>query len=233
MEETKQKKKRNKRSVILTIVIMTAVFLFLVYLNQRPYAPIETHTLPGLQADGITQTIAQKLRLEPKTIRVTPSGKITFDADENGKLVRPLQFDIQGIDGANLQTGTLLLRGQGLYLYRNQTEKLPKEYAALPQFTQAFDLSTFLSALKNLPVKEAAVLTGAEKALFYTVEWVYDAEASNTLATLVWKGGQAQAQENGFALTDREKQCLFTVTPHTGHVSDFQSRVQIVMDMRE
>ena len=39
MEETK-KNKRSKRTIILTVVIMAAVFLFLVYLNQRPYAHV-------------------------------------------------------------------------------------------------------------------------------------------------------------------------------------------------
>ena len=35
MEQTK-KNKRSKRTIILTVVMMAAVFLFLVYLNQRP-----------------------------------------------------------------------------------------------------------------------------------------------------------------------------------------------------
>ena len=120
--------KRKKRyAVIGTIVLMTAAFAFLVYLNQRPYAHIETHTLAEIQAEAITQAIAQKLRLEPEALCVRPSGKISFDVDANGKLIRPLQFDIQAIEGETLQTGTLLLRGQGLYLYRNQKEKLAKE----------------------------------------------------------------------------------------------------------
>ena len=37
-------------------------------------------------------------------------------------------------------------------LYRNQTEKLPKNDAELPVYAQDFDLSTFLSALYALPV---------------------------------------------------------------------------------
>jgi len=171
------------------------------------------------------------MRLEPENLRVTPSGKVTFDIDEAGKLVRPLQFDLHGISGENVQTATLLLRKPGLYLYRNQTEKLPKNDAELPVYAQDFDLSTFLSALYALPVTQAAKLTGAETVLFYTVEWVYDAPPLETLATLVWKNGQTQQQQGPFEITDRKRQCLFTITPHTGHVSDFQNRVQIVMDM--
>ena len=169
MEQTK-KNKRSKRTIILTVVMMAAVFLFLVYLNQRPYAHIEVHSLSDLNAQQIVQTAASKMRLEPENLRVTPSGKVTFDIDEAGKLVRPLQFDLHGISGENVQTATLLLRKPGLYLYRNQTEKLPKN-------------------------------------------------------------GQTQQQQGPFEITDRKRQCLFTITPHTGHVSDFQNRVQIVMDM--
>ncbi len=230
MEQTK-KNKRSKRTIILTVVMMAAVFLFLVYLNQRPYAHIEVHSLSDLNAQQIVQTAASKMRLEPENLRVTPSGKVTFDIDEAGKLVRPLQFDLHGISGENVQTATLLLRKPGLYLYRNQTEKLPKNDAELPVYAQDFDLSTFLSALYALPVTQAAKLTGAETVLFYTVEWIYDAPPLETLATLVWKNGQTQQQQGPFEITDRKRQCLFTITPHTGHVSDFQNRVQIVMDM--
>lgn len=230
MEEAK-KKKRNHRAVILTVAVMTAVFLFLVYLNQRPYAHIETQSLADIQAEEIVQTIASKMRLEPEALRVTPAGKIAFDIDETGKLVRPLQVDLQGINGENLQTGTLLLRGQGLYLYRNQTEKLLQNYGSLPAFTQDIDLNTFLSALKALPVAQAARQTGVEKALFYSVEWVYDASLSDTQATLVWKNGETRLIEGAFEITNRETQCIFTVVPHTAHVSDLQNQVQIVMDM--
>ncbi|MBS5873735.1 MAG: hypothetical protein KIC46_06410 [Clostridiales bacterium] len=230
MEEAK-KKRKNKRIVILTVVMMTAVFLFLVYLNQRPYAHIEVQSLSDLHAEQIVQTACSKMRLKPEDLRVTPSGKVTFDVDENGKLIRPLQFDLHGISGENVQTGTLLLRKPGLYLYRNQTEKLPKNYENLPEYAQDFDLSTFLAALHDLPVTQAAQQIDAEKVLFYTVEWVYDTAPSDTLTTLVWKNGQVQQQEHTVAITDREKQCLFTVMPHTGHISDYQDRVQIVMEM--
>ncbi len=232
MEEAK-KKRKNKRIVILTVVMMTAVFLFLVYLNQRPYAHIEVQSLSDLHAEQIVQTASSKMRLKPENLRITPSGKVTFDVDENGKLVRPLQFDLHGISGENVQTGTLLFRKPGLYLYRNQTEKLPKYYENLPEYAQDFDLSTFLSALHDLPVTQAAQQIDAEKVLFYTVEWVYDTAPSDTLTTLVWKGGQVHPQDGACSIADREKQCLFTVTPHTGHVSDFQNRVQIVMEMGE
>lgn len=231
MEETKKKKKRNRRTIVLTVVIMTAVFLFLVYLNQRPYARIETQTLADIQAEEIVQTIASKMRLEPDALRVAPSGKVTFDVDENGKLIRPPQFDIQGIEAENLQTGTLLLRGQGLYLYRNQTEKLPRNHQSLPAFTQDIGLNTFLSALKALPLAQAARQSSAEKALFYTVEWVYDATASDTLPTLIWKNGETRMLEGAVEITDRETQCLFTVMPHTARISDFQNQIQILMDL--
>ena len=230
MEETK-KNKRSKRTIILTVVIMAAVFLFLVYLNQRPYAHVEVQALSDLNAQQIVQKAASKMRLEPEELRVTPSGKVTFDVDETGKLVRPLQFDLHGVSGENVQTATLLFRKPGLYLYRNHTEKLPKNYTELPEYAQDFDLTTFLSALHALPITQAAKLTGAETVLFYTVEWVYDAPPLETLATLVWKNGQVRQQQGAFERTDREQQCLFTITPHTGHVSDFQNRVQVVMDM--
>ena len=71
MEQTK-KNKRSKRTIILTVVMMAAVFLFLVYLNQRPYAHIEVHSLSDLNAQQIVQTAASKMRLEPENLRVTP-----------------------------------------------------------------------------------------------------------------------------------------------------------------
>ena len=64
-----------------------------------------------------------------------------------------------------------------------------------------------------------------------TILGTADAPPLETLATLVWKNGQTQQQQGPFEITDRKRQCLFTITPHTGHVSDFQNRVQIVMDM--
>lgn len=168
MEETK-KNKRSKRTIILTVVIMAAVFLFLVYLNQRPYAHVEVQALSDLNAQQIVQKAASKMRLEPEELRVTPSGKVTFDVDETGKLVRPLQFDLHGVSGENVQTATLLFRKPGLYLYRNQTEKLPKNYTELPEYTQDFDLTTFLSALHALPITQAAKLTGGETVL--STQW--------------------------------------------------------------
>ena len=111
MEQTK-KNKRSKRTIILTVVMMPP-FSILVYLNQRPYAHIEVHSLSDLNAQQIVQTAASKMRLEPENLRVTPSGKVTFDIDEAGKLVRPLQFDLHGISGENVQTATLLLRKPG------------------------------------------------------------------------------------------------------------------------
>ncbi len=224
--------KRKKRyAVIGTIVLMTAAFAFLVYLNQRPYAHIETHTLAEIQAEAITQAIAQKLRLEPEALCVRPSGKISFDVDANGKLIRPLQFDIQAIEGETLQTGTLLLRGQGLYLYRNQKEKLAKEDASSPTFTQDIPLSIFLSALHAFPIAQAASLAGVEKPIFYSVEWVYDAAPSDAMPTLLWENGQIQVIENA-AITNPETQCLFIVTPHTGHISRGQTHVQVIVALK-
>ena len=188
---------------------MAAVFLFLVYLNQRPYAHIEVHSLSDLNAQQIVQTAASKMRLEPENLRVTPSGKVTFDIDEAGKLVRPLQFDLHGISGENVQTATLLLRKPGLYLYRNQTEKLPKNDAELPVYAQDFDLSTFLSALYALPVTQAAKLTGAETVLFYTVEWVYDAPHWKRLRRSSGKMAKRSNSKAPFVITDRKRQCLF------------------------
>lgn len=225
-----QAKRKKHLAVILTVALMATVFVFLVYLNQRPYAHIETHTLGEIQAEAITQTIAQKLRLDPEALCVRPSGKISFDVDANGKFIRPLQLDIQGIEGENLQTGTLLLRGQGLYLYRNQTEKLAKAEISSPLFTQDIPLDTFLSALNVFPIAQAALQAGGEESLFYSVEWVYDAEPSDASPILLWKDHQLQVEKN-VSITNRETQCFFIVTPHTGRIRKEQAHVQVIVDL--
>lgn len=134
MEQTK-KNKRSKRTIILTVVMMAAVFLFW-FTSINGLTPISrcTRSLTSMPSRLCRQR--PQVRLEPENLRVTPSGKVTFDIDEAGKLVRPLQFDLHGISGENVQTATLLLVSRGYISTAIKRKSCRRNDAELPVYAQ-------------------------------------------------------------------------------------------------